>query len=144
MDKMSDFLKCAACPFLQWDRLRHPYAGWLRVALGMLLPFIIWSHDWLLISLWVVAVSSHPYWFPAYTAATEGDNPHLFTKLVDAWKRWLEKTPREEKLFFYFPGVVLALPLLCFLWKNDLAWSLYFFAAAIGYKVMFARKILNS
>lgn len=142
MEKVSDFLKCAACPFLQWDRLRHPYAGWLRVALGLLFPFIVWSHDWLLISLLVVAVFSHPYWFPAYTGSE--DKPHFFTKLVDAWKAWLEKTPREEKIFFYFPGIVLVLPLLCFLWKNDFIWSLYFFAAAAGYKVLFARKLLNS
>lgn len=127
-------------PFLQWDRLRHPYAGWARLALGILLPFIIWSHNWLLIGMWVIAVLSHPYWFPPYVDA--GEDTPIFTRLVDAWQRWLEDSAPHEKLFAFFPALIMFLPFISSLWAHGLFWSIYFFLMIVGYKIIFSLRLL--
>jgi len=138
----SDILKSvgAICstvfsPFWQWDRLRHPWAGWTRVALGVLFPFIIWSHDFLLIGLLAIAVFSHPYWFPSCVDAD--DDSHFFTKLIDGWQKWMEATSLEDKFYAFFPGLILFIPLIGFLWAQDLFWSIYFLAVTVAYKVLF-------
>lgn len=128
-------------PFSQWDRVRNPLAGWTRVAMGMTAPFVIWSHEWLLIALLVVAVFSHPYWFPSYAVA--GKDAPLMTRLVDAWQGWLGRSSPQEKMLLFYPGAILVLPLLVFLWKNSV-WGIYFFLAAVGYKLLVARKILET
>lgn len=120
--------------FTDWDRLRNPNAGWARVALGLLAPFIIWSHDWMLIILYIGAICSHHYWFMPITKHKKGEKPHIFSRMVDAWLEWLKTASRTEKTMLYVPGIALALPLICFFWTHQLAWGLYFFVAAIMYK----------
>ena len=120
--------------FRQWERLRHPYAGWLRIGLGVLLPFIVWSHSALLIVLWLTAFVSHPWWFPQHVEVTE-DMPFM-TRLTDAVQAWLERATPLEKAQLFLPGFALAWPLLCALWQHHFFWSLYFVAAVAAYKTI--------
>ena len=131
---------CTTCdmifaPFLQWERLRHPLAGWTRLVLVLLFPFIVWSHDWLLIGLLVMAVFSHPYWFPPYVDA--GEDTHLLTQAVDLFQKWVEETPSAEKFRAFLPCTVLFFPLVGALWAHLAFWSMYFLVAVIGLKVFF-------
>lgn len=141
MEQISNVIRTTLAPLMQWERLRHPYASWARIALGLSIPFIVWSHDWLLICLLVVAIFSHPFWFPPYVQA--GDETPFMTRLIDRWQEWLEKTPTKDKLVHFFPGIVLLMPLLWFLWANSLFWSAYFVLAAIAYKTMFCWWIMQ-
>lgn len=136
---------CAACgsvfsPFLQWDRLRHPWAGWARLGMGLLFPFVVWSHDWLLIALLVMAAFSHPYWFPPCVDA--GEDRHCLTKIVDAWQKWSGSATAKEKIMTFFPALVLFIPLVSMLWAHELFWGLYFFAAVVAYKLLFIGSLM--
>ena len=137
---------CSTCgtifaPLLQWERLRNPLAGWARVGLGVMFPFIIWSHDWLLIGLWAIALFSHPYWFPACVDA--GDDRHFLTKLVDVLQGRMEKTPAEVKFYEFLPGAFLFIPLVGFLWAHHLFWGIYFLLAVIIMKASFLKRLLQ-
>lgn len=139
MEKIEQALSFAFRPFLQWDRLRHPYAGWLRVALGVLLPFVFWSHDAVFLIFWLVALFSHPWWFPAYIEIPE--NMPLMTRLVDAWQGWIENAGTQDKTQLFLPGFALLLPLLWFAWDHNLFWTVYFFAVGAIYKGLFIYRL---
>jgi|GEM_PF-2170702 len=138
-DKALDFIRTIFTPFSQWERMRHPYAGWTRIALALSFPFVIWSHSLLMIGLYIAAVIVHPLWFSPYVSADE-DEPFL-TRLVDAVERWMDNASREDKIVAFFPGFILMLPLVAALWSHFFFWSLYFFAALIAYKILFLHRI---
>lgn len=126
---------------LQWERLRHPLAGWARLIMLLLFPVVIWSHDWLLIGFLLVALLSHPYWFPAYVEA--GDDIHILTQMVDIVQKWAEETSPSGKLRAMLPGVVLFIPFVCALWAHSAFWTMYFLAALLGLNALFFARIFQ-
>ena len=131
---------CSACstiftPLLQWERLRHPWAGWVRLGLCLLFPFIVWSHDWLLIGLLLMAVFSHAYWFPPCVDA--GEDAHLLTQMVDRLQKWVENTPAAERFYTLLPALLLFIPLVGSLWAHNVFWIIYFLMTTAGLKVLF-------
>ena len=137
---------CSTCskifaPFFQWERLRSPLAGWARIGLAVILPFIIWSHDWLLVGLWAMAFFSHPYWFPVCVDA--GEDRHFLTKIVDALQGWMEKTPAAVKFYEFFPCTFLFIPLVGSFWAHHLFWGIYFLLAVIMQKGFFLKQLLQ-
>ncbi len=142
MEKIIDFASTAFQPFLQWERLRHPLAGWVRLALGLLLLPVTWSHEGLLLLMTVMALISHGWWFPPYIEVTAPEDTPLMTRLVDAVQSWMEKASAEEKILAFFLPL-LALPaLLAALWSHNLFWSVYFTLGIAGYKALFLHRLL--
>lgn len=128
-DSISSTCKAIFAYFLQWERLRHPWAGWTRLTLLLLFPFIIWSHNWLLIGLLVMAFFSHPYWFPVCVDA--GEDRHLFTEITDFIHNWMITTSPRDKFFAIMPAVALFIPLVGALWQHSVLWTVYFLTALV-------------
>lgn len=124
--------------FSEWDRLRNPYAGWARVGIGLVSPFIFWSNSIILTLLLIVAVITHPYWFPPY----KGPANDVMTKLIDAWQSWLKMAKQEEKLLLYIPGAALAIPFVVFTWNHYTFWALFFLGFIVAFKVTACRWLL--
>ena len=141
MTSLNDVFSKVTGLFFQWDRLRHPYAGWVRLALALTLPFVIWSHNILLIILWPLAFFSHSFWFPPYVEASE--DVSVMTKLTDRAHKWMDESSRAQKTIIFIPGLFLFLPLVCFLWKQSLFWSLYFFIAVAANKYVVYNYVLR-
>lgn len=140
-----DFEKAARTiltPLTQWERLRHPHAGWARVALGLSFPFVIWSHNIVLILIWLAAVIGHIHLIGPYVES--GKNTPLMTRLTDAFQNWFENASKIDKILLFGPGAVLILPLVIKLWSHNLMASLYFFAALAGFKVLFLYRLMMS
>lgn len=132
--------EAVAKSFSEWDRMRNPYAGWARVGIGLITPFILWSNSIILTLLLVAAVLTHPYWFPPY----KGPANDIMTKLIDAWRSWQTKAKRDEKLMLYIPGTALALPFIVFTWNHQLFWTLFFLGFIVAFKVTAARWLLEN
>lgn len=131
-------------PITDWERLRHPYAGWARVALGIASPFIIWSHDWLSITLMIVAMLACPYWFPKLKKEPTDKKMLIMIQLVDAWKSWWEKASDMDKIVLFIPGIALAIPFVAFTWGHNIFWTTYFFIMIAGYELSFIKCLLDS
>lgn len=140
-DSISSACRTVFAPFLQWERLRHPWAGWARLVLAILFPFIIWSHNWLLIGLLFMAFFSHPYWFPVCVDA--GEDRHVFTEMADYAQKWMKETDARDKFLAIFPGVVLFIPLIAALWNHSVFWTIYFLAALAVTKGMFLFRLFG-
>ena len=127
-------------PFKEWERMRNPWAGWVRVGLGLISPFVLWSNSILLLLLFVGAVFTHPYWFPPYKDTPP--HPDVMTRLIDRFQIWTKTTTREERFLFYIPGFAIGFPYICFMWGQSLFWGLFFLGAGTMYKVLFAQWLL--
>lgn len=132
--------EAVAKSFSEWDRMRNPYAGWARVGIGLITPFILWSNSIILTLLLVAAILTHPYWFPPY----KGPANDIMTRLIDSWRHWQIKAKRDEKLMLYIPGTALALPFIVFTWNHQLFWTLFFLGFIIAFKVTAARWLLEN
>ena len=135
IDKAYDCVADLTKPLMQWDRLRNPKAIWAGIALGVLFPFVVWTHDWLMIVLVTVAVFSYQYWFPPYIEA--GDDESYMTRLMDASQKWMEDTSRQTKTLIFVPYMGLVAPMIWALWINSILWSLYFVGFIVAYKTLF-------
>ena len=138
---VEEFVHDVKTSFTQWERLRNPLAGWVRVALVITLPFLLWTHNVPLLILWVAAAIIHPHFIPVYVVA--GKEAPLFTRLTDAAHKWYEDTPPRERWMDIFPCAVLALPMLWALWSQLAFWAVYFYAAAVISKALFLYRLLQ-
>ena len=129
-------------PFKEWERMRNPWAGWTRVGLGLISPFVLWSNSFILLILFVAAIFTHPYWFPPF----KEDRPHpdVMTKLLDHFQMWMKTTTQEERLLVYIPGFAIALPYCWFMWTHNLFWGLFFLGTGTAFKVLFAQWLLSN
>ena len=129
-------------PAVMWERHRNPLSGWTRVVLGLISPFIIWSHDWLMISLFIVAILTNPYWFPPVKKGNK--NLDIMTRLVDAERWWLtKKATRLDMALLFLPAVAIALPAIHFLWVHSLFWGSFFFITGAVYKTVFSMRVIE-
>jgi hypothetical protein len=133
--------RAALNPLSQWDRMRHPGAGWARIALAAALPFVLWSQSVLLVILFIAAVLAHPSFFPPFIDASPG--LPLMTRLTDAVHDWLKRTDWEDRVAVLFPNIVLVPPMVMTLWNHNLFWGFYFYLAAVICKVMIAARLLH-
>jgi hypothetical protein len=130
MSEYDDRMKNFRGSLRQWQRIRHPWAGGVRVALLAALPFVIWSHNPLASVIWIAAALFHPALFPAYVVA--GSEAPILTRLTDTAEHWYEMTAPKERKLDIFPCAVMVLPAFCSLWLHILFWGMYFYLAAIG------------
>lgn len=129
-------------PAVMWERHRNPLSGWTRVALGLCLPFVVWSHDWLLITLFLIALVTNPYWFPPIKPGNK--NLDIMTRLVDAERWWLTRyASRLDIALLFVPALALAIPMLYFLWIHHLFWGAFFFLTIAAYKTLFSLRVLE-
>jgi hypothetical protein len=141
-EKSQTAIKTVSKPFKEWERLRNPWAGWTRVGLGLISPFVLWIHNPLILILFVAAIFTHPYWFPPFKE--KQPHPDTMTKLTDRFQAWLKTTSQEERLLIFIPGVAIAVPYVFFMWTNSLFWGLFFLGTGTSYKVLFAQWLLGN
>ena len=127
--------------FTQWERLRNPIAGWIRIGLIVTLPLILWAHDAPLLIVWVIVGIVHPLFTPVYVVA--GDEAPLLTRMTDAVHKWYDNTDMEERLADIFPCAVLVLPMIWAIWLHIFFWALYFYVAAIVSKLLFIQSLMH-
>ena len=141
MSDYEDKMKKFRASLRQWERIRHPWAGVVRVALLATLPFVIWSHNPLESIIWVAVALFHPALFPAYVVA--GKDAPILTRLTDTVEHWYEMTVPKERKLDVFPCAVMVLPAFCSLWLHILFWGMYFYLAAIGCAAIFFHRQLH-
>jgi hypothetical protein len=122
-----------------WERLRNPLSGWCRVALALILPFVIWSHSPLLIVLIVLALASHPFWFPPLKGEGTGD---IMTRAIDGSREWLRTAGLYEKSMVYYAASVLFASSLILLWERHWMGAILYICT-LGFKLMAISWILE-
>jgi len=141
MSEYEDKMKKFRGSLRQWERIRHPWAGVVRVVLVVTLPFVLWSHSPLEIIPWIVIALFHSALFPVYVVA--GKEAPILTRLTDVVEHWYEMTVPDERKMDIFPCAVMALPLFCSLWLHILFWGAYFHLAALACIGIFLHRQLH-
>ncbi len=88
----------------KWEKIRHPWAGVMRVILVLTLPIALWSHNALEVITWIIVALIHPGFFPAYVVA--GKDAPILTRLADAVQQWHDLTPPNERTMDILPSTV--------------------------------------
>jgi len=85
---------------------------------------------------------TNPYWCPP---VKEGNKRlDIMTKIVDAERWWLtKKATKLDMGLLFLPALTMALPAIYFLWAHHLFWGLFFFTAAVLYKLLFSLRVLE-
>jgi hypothetical protein len=116
-----------------WERLRNPMSGWTRVALGLALPFIIWTHNPLLIILMTLAILSHPFWFPP--AKKDADPNDFMVRSIDSTREWMRVATLYEKSVIYYASAVMFGGSVALLWVHHWMGALLYICL-IGFKII--------
>ncbi len=122
---------------LMWARHRNPWSGWTRIALGVALPFVLWSNDpWATAAL-VVLVVTNPFWFPP-----PRDDRALMTRAVDGERAFLATAPWTLKAMLLWVPAPLAVGAVWALWSHQLGWSLLLIVTLYAGKILFLVHVL--
>jgi hypothetical protein len=115
-----------------WERLRNPLSGWARVTLILILPFVIWTHNPLLIVLMLLALASHPFWFPPVRGSANND---IMTRAVDGTREWLRTASLYERTLIYYCGIVMFGTSVVLLWDRHWMGALLYICM-LGFKII--------
>jgi hypothetical protein len=127
--------------FTQWQRLRNPIAGYIRIGLILTLPIFLWTHDMPLLIVWIGVGILHPMFIPVYVVA--GNEAPLLTRMADAVEKWYETNDAEQRLADIFPCAVMILPAIWSIWLHIFFWAVYFYVAAIFSKYLFIHSLMH-